>query len=88
MLCLAAIVLSFSLLTTALPALSKRDSRVDPPEGCLTVGNGGSYGNIQDALNALPSGDACIFVYPGTYDSDDLIIVDHDGLTLYGSTPK
>jgi pectinesterase len=66
-------------------------SRTTPPSGCLSVGSGGQYGTITEAITVLGSGTsaACIFIYPGTYTVADGVSIKYKGsLTLYGSTSE
>ncbi|KAF9891355.1 hypothetical protein FE257_004211 [Aspergillus nanangensis] len=74
-------------LTATASALSiqKRESRTSPPEGCLAVGSDGDYSTVGDALDALDSGAACIYIAAGTY-NEQLTVTYTDGLTIYGET--
>ncbi|KAJ5166316.1 pectinesterase A [Penicillium canariense] len=67
--------------------LTRRTSRTSAPSGCLTVGSGGTYSTIGDALDALGSStsSACIYVASGTY-TEQLTINYAGALTLYGQT--
>lgn len=89
-LCLVSVV--DALPSATIPVVLPRAvNRTTPPSGCLSVGNGGQYGTITEAITALGSGtlEACIFIYPGTYTEDDGVSVKYKGpLTLYGSTPE
>ena len=88
-LCLAP--LGDALPNAATEVLPRAAGRTTPPSGCLSVGNGGQYGSITEAINALGSGTAvaCIFIYPGTYTVADGVSVKYKGpLTLYGSTTE
>ncbi|KAJ5127712.1 hypothetical protein N7448_008491 [Penicillium atrosanguineum] len=63
--------------------LRRRTSRAR----CLTVGSGGTYSTIGDAINALTSStsSACIYVASGTY--EEQLTIDFTGtLTIYGET--
>ncbi|KAJ5330785.1 hypothetical protein N7476_000568 [Penicillium atrosanguineum] len=67
--------------------LRRRTSRASAPPGCLTVGSGGTYSTIGDAINALTSStsSACIYVASGTY--EEQLTIDFTGtLTIYGET--
>lgn len=78
------------LVTAVLGApseLRRRTSRTSAPSGCLTVGSGGTYSTIGDAIHALPSStsSACIYVASGTY--QEQLTIDFTGtLTIYGET--
>ncbi|KAJ5612284.1 pectinesterase A [Penicillium lagena] len=73
---------------TAAPAsLHRRTGRTSAPSGCLTVGSGGTYSTIGDALDALGSSSdaACVYIASGTY--EEQLTIDYNGnLTLYGET--
>ncbi|KAK2764278.1 hypothetical protein FQN54_008970 [Arachnomyces sp. PD_36] len=65
--------------------------RSTPPEECLTVSvdGEGEYSSFADAVGAVAEtgGDACIFLYPGTYEGQVAIDYENSGnLTIYGST--
>ncbi|KAJ5972916.1 Pectinesterase catalytic [Penicillium vulpinum] len=67
--------------------LATRSSRTTAPAGCLTVGSGGTYSTITEALAALGSSSAaaCIYLASGTY--EEQITVKYSGaLTFYGET--
>ncbi|KXG50444.1 Pectinesterase, catalytic [Penicillium griseofulvum] len=67
--------------------LAARASRSSAPSGCLTVGSGGKYSKIGDALTALGSSSAaaCIYIASGTY-KEQLTIKYPGALTFYGQT--
>ncbi|KAJ5173716.1 Pectinesterase catalytic [Penicillium coprophilum] len=67
--------------------LVTRATRNSAPSGCLTVGSGGKYSTIGDALTALGSSSAaaCIYIASGTY-KEQITIKYAGALTLYGQT--
>ncbi|KAH8668450.1 pectin lyase fold/virulence factor [Xylariales sp. PMI_506] len=86
------VALSTISLSLAAPTSQKRASgaRTSAPSGCLSVKSGtttsGWYSTIGAALDSLSgSGDACIFIYSGTY-SEQLRIDYAGALTIYGYT--
>jgi len=89
---LASAVLCLTSVGDALPsAATLGASRTTPPSGCLSVGSGGQYSTITEAITALGSGTsaACIFIYPGIYTVVDGVSIKYKGpLTLYGSTSE
>ncbi|CRG92005.1 putative pectinesterase A [Talaromyces islandicus] len=81
--------LAFVATATCIPTsdIQRRTSRTSAPSGCLTVGTGGTYSTIGDALTALGSSTsaACIYIAAGTY--KEQLTIDYGGsLTLYGET--
>ncbi|KAF2136697.1 carbohydrate esterase family 8 protein [Aplosporella prunicola CBS 121167] len=72
--------LILSLVTSALALTS-------PPSGALTVGSGGTYSTIQQAVNKLSTSTTSsqyIFVYPGTYKEQVTIPALRGPLNFYG----
>lgn len=64
-------------------------SRTSPPSGSLTVGSGGTYSTVQEAVNALSTSSTStqsIFIYSGTY-TEQVTIPSLEGeLIIYGYT--
>ncbi|KUJ08969.1 carbohydrate esterase family 8 protein [Mollisia scopiformis] len=75
----------FSTLFTAVLA----GSRTSAPSGCITVGSGGKYSKIQDAINSLSTSSStaqCLFIESGTYNEQVSIAARNAPLTIYGYT--
>lgn len=73
-------------LTACISIAAAAPTRTSAPSDCLTVGSGGTYSKIGDALDALgDSSSACISIASGTY--EEQLTIDWAGqLTLYGET--
>ena len=81
-------MVSFRLLLSY-AALALATRRTKAPAGALTVGSGGSYSTIQDAVDALDSStssEQSIFINPGTYNEQVYIQALSGPLTIYGYT--
>ena len=58
-----------------------------PGKDAGTVVNGGDCGDIQVAIDGLPSGGGAVLVRPGTYACANALRIDRDNVTLRGSGP-
>jgi len=77
--------LTFASLIAAVLATS----RTTPPSGAITVGSGGTYSTIQEAVNSLSTTSTTaqsIFIYAGTYSEQVYIPTRKADLTIYGYT--
>lgn len=71
-------LLASSILAFALSALAYSS----PPSGAITVGKGGKYAKLSDALKDTSS--SVYFIYSGTY--TDTAIITRSGIKVYGQT--
>ncbi|BCS19730.1 putative pectin methylesterase [Aspergillus puulaauensis] len=80
-------ILGLATAALSAPHTPKHAPRASIPSDCLTVGGGGTYSTIADAVAALSSSnsEACISIAAGTY--EEQLTFEYGGpLTLYGET--
>lgn len=84
---LSLMVLLFSIAFIALnlSQYALATSRSTPPTRALTVGAGGTYSTISEAVAAATSG-STIFIYAGNF--TEKVYIDTDNLTVYGQTAE
>lgn len=81
--------LSFSLASPTPAHKVAGTARTSAPSGALTVGSGGTYSTIQDAVDALSTTSTTaqsIFIEAGTYSEQVYIPARKAALTIYGYT--
>jgi pectinesterase len=70
------------LATIILTAVASALALSSPPSGSITVGSGGKYSKLSDALKDTSS--SVYFIYSGTY--TDTAIITRSGIKIYGQT--
>lgn len=79
------LLFSIAFIALNLSQYALATSRSTPPTGALTVGAGGTYSTISEAVAAATSG-STIFIYAGNF--TEKVYIDTDNLTVYGQTAE
>ncbi|CBX90808.1 hypothetical protein IAQ61_002289 [Plenodomus lingam] len=83
-------ILSLAVAAVATPSHpERRTARHSSPDGCLTVGKGGKFHKVQDAVDALDKSNPksqCIYIAKGKYQEQVTIEKIASPLIIYGET--